>query len=476
MNDYLKIWNETMLLLKEEIDEKAYNDLFANTKEIAKVNDNIVYMIVQNNWLKTRIETNYLNYINTLVKHVTDQPVKFKMISSDDVKNDKIEDTFKSRRNITRVLSPLYTFETFQVGESNRFALLAAMKVAQNTEKVYNPLYIFGDVGVGKTHLMSAIGNYIQDHDLNANVVYISSQKFVEDYFLATRSKTINIEDFYEKYNNADLLLVDDIQFLEGAQKSQEEFFKIFDTLVNNNKQIVITSDKPANELKNVMARLKARFNWGLTVNISKPDEKLCISVLKNKLVGMMEDPSQVPEEVLTLLASYFKDNIRDLEGALRTFITYCSLMSLPFNENSFNMAFEKVLPKEAIAEKESTTNISQVKECVCRYFNILEEDIDGSSRKAQIVYARHIIMYILKNNYDLSLKSIGAGLGNRDHTTVLHGIDKITDALSNDQMTKNDVDIISKKCYNFYIINFGGFIHGKERTGHFGTYKRKRH
>lgn len=446
MSDYLKIWNDTMLLLKEEIDEKAFNDLFANTNEIAKIQDNIVFMIVQNNWLKTRIETNYLNFINSLVKHVTEKPVKFKIISAEEAKRDKNEEIIIPRRSVTRVLSPLYTFETFQVGESNRFALLAAMKVAQNSEKVYNPLYIFGDVGVGKTHLMSAIGNYIQDHDLNANVVYISSQKFIEDYFLATRSKTINMEDFYDKYNSADLLLVDDIQFMEGAQKSQEEFFKIFDTLVNNNKQIVITSDRPANELKNVMDRLKARFNWGLTVNISKPDEKLCISVLKNKLIGMMENPSQVPEEVLNLLASYFKDNIRDLEGALRTFITFCSLMNLPYNEESFNMAFEKVLPKEAIAEKKSITNISQVKECVCKYFNISEEDVDSPSRKAQIVYARHIIMYILKNHYDLSLKSIGSGIGNRDHTTVLHGIDKITDALAADPMTKSDIDVIIKK------------------------------
>ncbi len=447
MEEYLQIWNDTMQLLKEEINEKTFNDLFSKTTEIAKVQDNIVYMIVQNNWIKTRIETNFLNYINNIVKELTEQPIKFRMITSEDAKNEgNIEANNSNRRNIARVLSPLYTFETFQVGESNRFALLAAMKVAQNSEKMYNPLYIFGDVGVGKTHLMSAIGNYIQDHDLNANVVYISSQKFVEDYFLATRSKTINIEDFYEKYNSADLLLVDDIQFLEGAQKSQEEFFKIFETLVSNNKQIVVTSDKPANELKNVMTRLITRFNWGLTVNISKPDEKLCISVLKNKLAGMMEDPSLVPEEVLNLLASYFKDNIRDLEGALRTFITYCSLMSLPFNENSFNMAFEKVLPKEVIADKKSTTNISHVKECVCRYFNINEDDIDAPTRKAQIVYARQIIMYILRNHFDLSLKSIGAGMGNRDHATVLHGIDKITDALSNDPMTKNDVEILLKK------------------------------
>ena len=447
MNEYLKIWQDTMALLKEEgISEKAFEELFAHTNEIAKVQDNIVYMIVQGPWQKTRIETNYLNYINSIVKQVTNKPVKFKVISAEDAKKEKSENITIPRRNVTRVLSPLYTFETFQVGESNRFALLAAMKVAQNTEKVYNPLYIFGDVGVGKTHLMSAIGNYIQDHDLNANVVYISSQKFIEDYFLATRSKTINMEEFYDKYNSADLLLVDDIQFMEGAQKSQEEFFKIFDTLVNNNKQIIITSDRPANELKNVMDRLKARFNWGLTVNISKPDEKLCISVLKNKLIGMMENPSQVPEEVLNLLASYFKDNIRDLEGALRTFITFCSLMNLPYNEESFNMAFEKVLPKETMAEKKSITNISQVKECVCRYFNISEDDIDSSSRKAQIVYARHVIMYILRNHYDLSLKSIGSGMGNRDHTTVLHGIDKITDAVASDQMTKNDIELIIKK------------------------------
>jgi len=454
LEQYLSLWNKALLFLKDEIDPAFYNEVFidGNINKIAKVENNLVYMLVPNALSKFRIEKSCANTINSFVKEISDPPVRFKFLTEEELNsmptkaNIDVETT--RPQNNMRVLSPLYTFNSFEVGESNRFAFLAAMKVAENSEKVYNPLYIFGGVGLGKTHLMSAIGNYILDYNFNANVVYTSAQKFAEDYFLATNNKhgKEKIADFYKKYNSADILLVDDIQFLENKQATQEEFFKIFDNLVTNNKQIVVTSDKPANELNNVMSRLKSRFNWGLTVNIKQPDLNLRVNVLKNKLITMIPNPNSVPNEVLTLLANYFQDNIRDLEGALRTYINYCSFMGVPYNESSFYTALDSVLPKEVLAEDSGLNNISKIKEIVSKYFNVTINEIDSKSRKAQIVYARQIIMYILKNNYNLSLKVIGSNIGDRDHTTVLHGIDKITIDLQKDPMIKSDIDIILSK------------------------------
>ena len=451
MNEYLNLWNETLQYLKEETAPNDFDSLFANITEIAKVENSYIYMIVPNALVKYRIERFYQEKINNFVKKIFSTPVGFKFITEKDVNetdnNNKVIEPIKER-SISRSLSSLYTFNTFAVGESNRFAFLSAMKVAESREKVYNPLYIFGGVGLGKTHLMTAIGNYILDNDITANVIYTSSQKFAEDYFLATSSRNgkERIEEFYNKYNSADVLLVDDIQFLENKAATQEEFFKIFENLVNKNKQIVITSDKPANELKNVMSRLVSRFNWGLTVNIKQPDLNLCVSVLKSKLEGMIEDPNIIPIDVLNLLANYFHNNIRDLEGALRTYINYCTFMKLPFNEDSVYSALDSVLPKESIAEDNSSSNVKKVKDIVCDYFKVSVSDIDSNSRKAQIVYARQIIMYILKNTYNLSLKAIGTHLGNKDHTTVLHGIDKIDVSLRTNSMIKSDVDFLIKK------------------------------
>lgn len=451
MNEFLQLWENTSAFLKTETNSKDYEDLFAKINDIAKVDDNAIYLIVPNAFIQFRINKFYIEKINKFAKDNFSTPIRFKFVTEKEIKDlqSNVSQVLNQQeRSISRSLSSLYTFNSFEIGESNRFAFLSAMKVAESSEKVYNPLYIFGDVGLGKTHLMTAIGNYILDNNPSANVVYTSSQKFAEDYFLATsgRGGKEKIEEFYNKYNNVDVLLVDDIQFLENKTATQEEFFKIFENLVNQNKQIVITSDKPANDLKNVMSRLKSRFNWGLTVNIKQPDQNLCVNVLKNKLSTMLETPSEVPNDVLILLANYFSNNIRDLEGALRTYINYCKCLCLPFNETSVYLALDSVLPKQNVAEDSSVQNIKKVKEVVGNYFNIAQSDIDSNSRKAQLVYARQIIMYILKNTYNLSLKTIGANIGNKDHTTVLHGIDKIDIAIKTNALTKQDIENIQKK------------------------------
>lgn len=455
MEEALALWNKTLDVFKKEISPEDFTELFSEANEVYKEENGYIYIIVPLQFNKFRIETFYTETLNDILKTFTPELRKFKFITKEEVEKEKKEhkdnplisptDNYTPTRN----LSPVYTFKNFEVGESNRAAFLYAMKVAETPQKLYNPLYIFGDVGLGKTHLMSAIGHYILDNKIDTNLVYVTSQKFAQDYFLATNSKKANnsIENFYEKYHNADVLLVDDIQFLENRIQTQEEFFKLFEHLVNQNKQIVITSDKPANELKNMMERLKSRFNWGLSVDIKVPDRNLRINILKSKLASLIKDPSDVPIEVLECLADYFTNNIRDLEGALRSYVTYCVCMNLPFTKENIFLALDRILPKGQVESKDdkNTNIIKIVIEEVANYCQISVKDLISSSRKQQLAYGRHLAMYILRTNYGVHLNEIGIAFGNRDHASVSHGVEKIETMLKENSMAKMDLEHLNK-------------------------------
>lgn len=453
MNENLKLWLDTLDVLKTEIAESDFSELFVCLDKIHKVENGYIYISVPQTLNKIRIEKFYNIRLNEIATLLSNETRKFKFITEEEAKKE-IESAQSNpfttpTQNVTRILSPIYTFKNFEIGESNRFAFLAAMKVAETPEKLYNPLYIFGDVGLGKTHLMTAIGNYILDNNIETNIVYVSSQKFAEEYFLATNSKksAYSIENFYEKYQNADVLLIDDIQFMENRPSTQEEFFKIFEHLVNQNKQIVITSDKPANELKNTMDRLKSRFNWGLSVDIKVPDKNLRINILKSKLSGLIKDPNDVPFEVLECLAEYFVKNIRDLEGALRSFITYCVCMNVPFTKENMFLALERTLPKDldTIQPQDYGDIVRKTNDAISQYYNISPKDLVSTTRKQQIAYPRHIAMYILRTKFNLNLKTIGEFYGNRDHASVAHGVGKIESMLKDNNLAKNDIDFLLK-------------------------------
>lgn len=453
MNNYQTIWNNILHKLKEELGEKVFNEIFLDSQEVFGFEKDYIYVIVPNPLIKFRIQSFYMQKINDITKDIYPTKIGFKFLSQAEAEEKKKENELINEttpvvetRKVTRNLSSLYTFDSFVVGESNRYAYLTATKVADNCGVFCNPLYIFGEVGLGKTHLMNAIGNFVLDNNINSNVVYVSSQKFTEDYFLATSSKSPErIQTFYDKYNNADLLLIDDIQFLEGKTATQEEFFKIFEHLVSLNKQIVLTSDRPANSLKNVMARLKSRFAMGICVDIKQPDQSLLIGVLKNKLSYLVEDINEIPDEVLLTLASYYPNNIRDLEGSLRTYVNYCLCMNKPYNNDSLSEALYKIIPKQNDNSDSSLLVFENVRDKVCSYYKISCDDLTSSTRKQSIAYARQMLMYILKTNYSLSIKFIGDNLGNRDHSTVIHSIDKIADDIKNNQMTKMDYEILLK-------------------------------
>ena len=273
-----------------------------------------------------------------------------------------------------RSLRPEYTFDNFVTGEANREAFTFAVKVAESPNVTINPFYIFGDVGLGKSHLMMAIGHYILDNNINANIVYTTAQQFVEDYFKSKNKNQRNtaIADNFDKYyRSADVLLVDDIQYLADRQGSQDEFFKLFEYLFENNKQIVITSDKPAAEL-NIMARLKSRFSWGMQTDIKKPNLQLRVAILRDKLRFLISDPTVIPDNVLTYIAENFDTNVRDLEGALRRFISFCVSFNIPFTlENAAN-SLEGIIPKDKNLNLESS-NIHIENHLESKIMSILE-------------------------------------------------------------------------------------------------------
>lgn len=455
IEDCKRYFEDTLIKLKQDssINQKDLANIFKNVNEIHKFENDYIYLIVPDALTKFKLERFYSDKMNTILEEIAPKKCHYKFITQDEAIKEKEAEinkiTAPESVNINksrRRLRAEFTFDNFVIGESNRFAFLSAMKVAESPHSILNPLYIFGDVGLGKTHLMMAIGHYVLDNNINANVVYTSAQQFVEDYFLSTSTKKgrENIEAFYNHYRSADLLLVDDIQFLEGKTSTQAEFFKVFDYLHEQNKQIVITSDRVANDLK-LMARLKSRFNWGMIADIKAPDKELRINILKRKLAFLLNNPKDVPLEVLDKIASLFETNIRDLEGALRRYVTYCVSLDLPFTIENVRVALDSIIPKNT-EEGQREHSIHQIKSIVASYFQITPELLASRSRKTQIVYARNIAIYLIREHLKTPLKKIGEAFGNRDHATIAHSFEKIHNLLKTDQHVKTDIDYLIKK------------------------------
>ena len=346
-------------------------------------------------------------------------------------------------------LNPKYTFDTFVVGSNNNLAHAAALAVAESPGEIYNPLFIYGGVGLGKTHLMMAIGHYILDNNLNTKIVYTTAQQFVEDYFKSKNKnqKSTAISDYFDNYyRSADVLLVDDIQYLADRQGSQDEFFKLFEYLFEKNKQIIVTSDRKASEL-NIMDRLKSRFTWGMQVDIKKPNQNLRKAILKSKLSTLIANVDDVSNDALDYIATNFEENVRELEGALRRFVNYCVAFNIDYTLENAKLSLESIISSNKISSNEGSSNQAEkVKTIVASYFNIPVKELSGSSRKQEIVYARSIAIYLLRTKYNIGLKKIGEYLGNRDHATVAHAIDKIEDGIKSDEFISQDVSNLVDK------------------------------
>ncbi len=454
MEKFEKIWSQIKSRLQISLDNDVYNEHFSNISNVFKVVNNYVYLIAPNSFIKNKIESFYLNRLNALLNEYVEEKHMFKIIT----KNQAAEELSKSERYSINVpekdleekyktgLNNSYTFESFVVGTSNRLAYTSAMKVADQPGVFANPLYIFGEVGLGKTHLMQCVGNYILENDVNKKVLYIKTDQFIEDYGKAAQKKSY--DSFSKKYENIDVLLVDDIQFLSGKNQTQLEFFKLFEKCKENNKQIIITSDRQASELYDIMSRLTSRFEWGLTVDINRPNLEHRIQILKKKLHAETQNPDLISDEILEYIASIFDNNVRELEGALKRVLFYCTAFDYKFTIEKAEEALKSLLnSKNASNKKIDRTNYTNILDIVSNYYNITTSDLLSKNRKKKYVFPRQVAMYILKDLYDITYKKIGQIFNNRDHSTVIYSIEQISNDIQLDKTKKNDVDKLLIKC-----------------------------
>jgi chromosomal replication initiator protein len=453
MEEFQKLWEQIKTKLQIILDEDVYNETFANITSVFKIVNNTVYLVAPNSFVKGKIESFYLNRLNGMLNELVQEKHMFKIITKEQAAEELAKTPYAVNSPETGLadkyktgLNNSYTFENFVVGASNRLAYTSAIKVADQPGVISNPLYIFGEVGLGKTHLMQCVGNYILENDVNKRVLYAKTDQFIEDYAKATAKKAF--DEFSKKYENVDVLLVDDIQFLSGKNQSQLEFFKIFEKLKENNKQIVITSDRPATELYDIMSRLTSRFSWGLSVDINRPSLEHRIQILKKKLQAETSDPDLVPDNVLEYIASIFDNNVRELEGALKRVLFYCTAFDYKFTISNAEEALKNLINTKKISNGAiADGNYNTVLDIVSAYYHITTSDLLSNKRTKQYVFPRQVSMYILKEVYDLTYKKIGQIFNNKDHSTVIYSIEQIANDLQTDKDKKSDIDKLLVKC-----------------------------
>ena len=441
---YQDLWTKTRDHLANCLTEDTFNDTFGEVTKVVKFINGNIFVLVPDPFIKSKINNMYIERINDILKSLTPDKLKFKFVCENEVNPEvKKENITTNNRLFINNLNENFSFESFVVGESNMFGYRMSLNVAEQPGVIANPLYIFGGVGLGKTHLMQAIGNYILDKDINKKVRYIQATDFIVDYSKATQSS--NMDLFDEKYHNLDCLLVDDIQMLETAKKSQNEFFKLFEELITRKKQIVITSDRPASELNGIVDRLTSRFQSGMNVDIKKPDLEQRINILNRK--ALESSTKKIPKEVLVFIAQNFTNNIRELEGALNRVISHSDV----YNYDDITLeratdALDALLKYKKQTDKK-TDNYENLLSIIANFYNITINDLISNQRKQTFVLPRHITMYILKNHYNLPFAKIGKILGGRDHTTIMNGCLKIEQELKNNKDLKLAIDTILKKC-----------------------------
>jgi chromosomal replication initiator protein len=440
--DLNSLWQNVQEELKISVSQTTYQGMLAQTTLISLERD-VATIGCPNSYLRDLIENRYFS----LIKEVLDKQTKsknslvFTINQESALKEIKknLGPLFKSSpasnksiSNIDSGLLPNYNFDTFVVGSANNFAHAAAQAIVNNPGQTYNPFFIWGGVGVGKTHLMHAIGNAIAQHQPNFKIIYTSAENFTNDLVDALQKKTIT--KFKNKYRKCDLLLVDDIQFIAGKEYSQEEFFHTFNALYLSGRQVVLTSDRKPEEIPKVEDRLISRFMGGLTVDIQPPDYEMRLAILKQKA---QERSFSLPDEVATFLAESIESNIRQLEGALFQLMIKAQSakteVDLEFAKNvfgSFKKKTSRVTPRTVLSH-------------TARHFAFKTKDLCGKSRKAELVAARHIAIYLLRKDLDLPLMKIGELLGGRDHTSIMYAIDKIEREYSNNQTVRGDINQI---------------------------------
>jgi len=435
-----ELWQKTLNLLKNELTEISYNT-WIKTIEPVSMNGNNIVLGVPAEFNKGILESRYSTLIMNALKQVTSKEftITFTIPSQEDDKNKKYEkqtEVVNNDESVISILNPKYTFDTFVIGNSNRLAHAASVAVAESPAKAYNPLFIYGGVGLGKTHLMHAIGHYVLSQNPSTRVLYVSSEKFTNE--LINAIKDDRNEEFRTKYRNIDILLIDDIQFIGGKERTQEEFFHTFNSLYEAGKQIIVSSDKPPKDIPTLEERLRSRFEWGLIADIQPPDLETRIAILRKK--AQMES-LDVPNDVMVFIADKIAYNIRELEGALNRVVAYSSLTESEINVELATEALKDILS----AARTKVINSATIQEAVARYFDIKPEEFKSKKRNRDIAYPRQIAMYLCRELTDMSLPKIGDEFGGRDHTTVIHACDKIAEDIESNPETRRVLEELKK-------------------------------
>lgn len=417
-SDLDSIWKDVLDIIKVELTQVSYNTWLKTVVPISMTEDKMV-LAAPNDFTKGILEGRYINLLKNSIEQVTKKNylIQFIIPGEEQSLNIKEKEIQEFQDNERAQLNPKYSFNTFVIGNSNRFAHAASLAVAEAPAKAYNPLFIYGGVGLGKTHLMHAIGHYILSQNPNSRVEYVSSEKFTNELINSIRE--YKNEEFRNKYRNVDVLLVDDIQFIAGKEGTQEEFFHTFNALHEANKQIIISSDRPPKEIPTLEDRLRSRFEWGLIADIQAPDLETRTAILRKK--ANLEN-IEVPDEVMNYIAQKIQSNIRELEGALIRVVAYSSLTNKEINLELAEEALKDIISNNKPVE----ITVDLIKQEVSKDFSIKMEDFNSKKRTRAIAYPRQIAMYITRELTDLSLPKIGDEFGGRDHTTVIHACDKI--------------------------------------------------
>jgi chromosomal replication initiator protein len=438
------LWNEVAGRLKGALNETTYRTWFAEA-EGAELSDDAFVLGVPNDFTREWIEGHFLGLIGAAVRDVTGQErrVALSVLERVPVDTPSPAAEAKPRPSGTAApadtgMNPKYTFDLFVIGSSNRFAHAAALAVAEAPAQAYNPLFIYGGTGLGKTHLMQAIAQYVAEHSGDLSVRYVTSETFMNDFINSLRDK--RIEGFKQRYRTYDLLLVDDVQFFEHKERIQEEFFHTFNSLYEAGRQIVISSDRPPKEIATLEERLRSRFEWGLITDIQPPDLETRIAILRKKV---KTDGIHVADpQVLSFIASRISTNIRELEGALTRVVAFSSLTGRSLSVELAEDVLKDVFPQGEAAE----VSIRRIQELVSERFQLSMDELCGDKRSQSIVYPRQVAMYLSRELTDSSLPKIGKEFGGRDHTTVIHATSKIARLIREDRSVYNLVQELTAR------------------------------
>lgn len=443
------LWSQVLAMMKERLSGPTFETWFGGSRILRHdIDTQTLYIYTPSPFIKNWIEEHYTNTIQNMIIALSEQEYRILFVVTDrlDEATDSITDQKKDiadysstaieSETVQGTLISRYTFETFVIGASNRFAHAACLAVAERPAHAYNPLFIYGGVGLGKTHLMHAIGHFVKSHDASAKISYLSSERFTNEFISSIREN--QTESFRNRYRSIDVLLIDDIQFLANKEQTQEEFFHTFNSLHEAGKQIIISSDRPPREIPTLEDRLRSRFEWGLITDIQPPDLETRIAILQRKA---RSEGLEIPEDVLSYIANQVDSNIRELEGALIRVVAYSSLVNEDVSPDLAQAALKDIISPS----RPRLVTVTHVQKIIGDHFGLKVDDFRGKKRTRNIAFPRQIAMYLTRELTDMSLPRIGDAFGGRDHTTVIHACERVNEELLKDEELKATVERLSQ-------------------------------